>query len=71
MPPEVGVNSIVIWPAVFTNPWIVDVSVRSAGPILSCATLVPVKEPLVALASDHRVWSPIGMGLEKPVLGAA
>lgn len=70
-PPAVGLNSIVIWPAVVTNPWMVEVSVSSAGPSLSCATLVPVKAPLVAVASDHSVWSPIGIGLEKPVLGAA
>ena len=55
MPPPTGVNTMVICPDVATKPWIVEFSVCDAGPIASCALLNPVKAPLVAAPSDHKV----------------
>ena len=54
-PPEVGVNTMVIWPEVVTNPWMVELLVEMFEPMASCAELVPVKEPLVEVPSDQRV----------------
>jgi len=42
-------------PAVVTIPWTVEFSTTSAGPSLSCAALVPVNAPFVAVPSDHSV----------------
>jgi hypothetical protein len=46
---------MVIWPDVVTKPWIVEFSMCCAGPSASCALLLPVKAPLVAVPSDHKV----------------
>ena len=68
MPMMVGLSdelkAILIWPASVTIPCIEELPGGVTNPPIAKLTrLCPLKTPLVAVPSAHRVWSPIGMGL--------
>ena len=70
-PPVVGVNTMVTCPSGVTVPWMFSSDTEMTGPIFSVPVLRPVKLPPTEAPSAHSVWSPIGIGLAKLVLGAA